>query len=615
MDGFENDENFRSTIYKEIGYDDDILSAVDKIMTAEDKKSDEKETSYNIQEEYPEEDYAEEKKMVHSAEDYTDTLKDFLEKNSLVLYKTEKGYVLCGAESGKKISDVADEKELFSALDETGAETELLDKIKGCFENLDYETMSDVLSVLDTEKETLEPYPDTVEEWGELINEIDGKMDVADIITQENKDAFNMFYTVEMGDDFSVDLKSVSVELDEKEMKRREIQREKQELTEGIISTFNGEAFKNYLNMRKTADYIHKYSRHNSLLIFAQSEGRASTVMGFEKWKEYGRCVAKGAKSLKILMPKMAGMKEFEIADKYVRDGGVNWLGGCYYLKKDGDRYSIISNTRKYYEGDREGAREYFKANILGKAVTSFRVGSVFDISMTEKAEYVWVSESKVKDGTFKKEEIAVENGKEVRAGGRVKIKVSPERSEMLKEPEKIDFGMKEGKTELSAKEVKNLLNALKSVSEKNGVRVSESKRNEDGELLAGADGYFAKPKKESGGNKGNIIISEDMSDVRKCGVLAHEMAHSILHGVGTQKMPSKVMELEAEATSYIVMRDYGIDASTNSFEYISAWLRSENGLSSLEKSIERIVNTADMIKDGLEKEMTKEKTLMEHNG
>lgn len=596
-------------------YDDDILSAVDKIMTAEDGKSSEKESTYDIQEEYVEEDYAEEKKVNHSAEDYTDTLKDFLEENSLVLYGSGKGYVLCGAESGKKISEVANESELFRALDETGAETELLDKIKGCFENLDYETMSDVLSVLDTEKETLEPYPDTVEEWGELIREIDDKMDVADIITQENRDAFNMFYAVEMGDDFSVDLKSVSVELDEKEMKRREIQREKQELTEGIISTFNGEAFKNYLNMRKTADYAHKYSSHNSLLIFAQSEGRASMVMGFEKWKEYGRSVAKGAKSLKILMPKMAGMKEFEIADKYVKDGEVNWLGGCYYLGKEGNRYSILSNRGKLYEGDREGAREYFRANILGKAVTSFRVGSVFDISMTEKAEYVWVSETKVKDGTFKKDEIAVENGKEVRAGGRVKIKVSPERSEMIKEPEKTGFGMKEGKTELSAREVKNLLNALKSVSEKNGVRVSESKRNEDGELLAGADGYFAKPKNRNADNKGNIIIAEDLSDVRKCGVLAHEMAHSILHGAGTQKMPSKVMELEAEATSYIVMRDYGIDASTSSFEYISAWLRSENGLSSLEKSIERIVDTADMIKDGLEKEMSREKTLMEHNG
>ncbi len=599
-------------------YDDDILSAVDKIMTAEDgnEKSGKRETSYDALEKYPEEDYAEENYTEKDyAEDYTDTMKEFLEKNSLVLYRTEKGYALYGAESGKKISDVADDHELFRALDETCAEAELLDRIKGCFENLDYETMSDVLRVLDVDNETLEPYPDTVEEWGELIRGIDAEMDVTDIIPKEDKEAFDMFYAVETGDEFSVDLKPVSVELDEKEMKRKEIQREKQELTEGIISTFNGEAFKNYLNMRTTADYIQKYSSHNSLLIFAQSEGRASTVMGFEKWKEYGRCVAKGAKSLKILMPKMAGMKEFEIADKYVGDKGVNWLGGGYYLGKEGNRYSIINSRGKVYEGDREGAKEYFRAHILGKAVTSFRVGSVFDIRMTEKAEYVWVSEAKVKDGTFKKEEIAVENGKEVRAGGRVKIKITPERSEKLKEPEKTDFGMKEGKTELSPKEVKNLLNALKSVSEKNGVRVSESKRNEDGELLAGADGYFAKPRNGNDGNKGNIIISEDLSDIRKCGVLAHEMAHSILHGVGTPKLASKIMELEAEATSYIVMRDYGIDASTNSFEYISAWLRSENGLSSLEKSIERIVNTADMIKEGLEKEMSKEKTLKEHNG
>ena len=60
------------------------------------------------------------------------------------------------------------------------------------------------------------------------------------------------------------------------------------------------EIFRQYL---ETMAKFWKYSYHNQLLILCQMP-KATRVAGFRKWREMGRWVRKGSKSIKILAPR-----------------------------------------------------------------------------------------------------------------------------------------------------------------------------------------------------------------------------------------------------------------------------------------------------------------------
>ncbi len=65
------------------------------------------------------------------------------------------------------------------------------------------------------------------------------------------------------------------------------------------IEQISEEDFKKYLDV---FSQFHKYSFHNNLLIHSQKK-EASQVASFKKWKEQGRNVKKGEKSIRILAP------------------------------------------------------------------------------------------------------------------------------------------------------------------------------------------------------------------------------------------------------------------------------------------------------------------------
>lgn len=63
-------------------------------------------------------------------------------------------------------------------------------------------------------------------------------------------------------------------------------------LRNGVQSLATSEAFQAYLSFRAK---MHKYSWHNTMMIFCQRKD-ASEVAGFNRRKEFGRFVKKGAK-------------------------------------------------------------------------------------------------------------------------------------------------------------------------------------------------------------------------------------------------------------------------------------------------------------------------------
>ncbi len=103
----------------------------------------------------------------------------------------------------------------------------------------------------------------------------------------------------------------------------------------------------------------------------------------------------------------------------------------------------------------------------------------------------------------------------------------------------------------------------------------------------------------------GKITILSNLSKAESFAVLAHELAHELLHRGDRRSQTTKSMrEVEAEAVSYIVCRAVGIPSSTRSSDYIQLW----NGdLKVLSQSLELIREVAAGIITELEAEVSQE--------
>jgi antirestriction protein ArdC len=73
------------------------------------------------------------------------------------------------------------------------------------------------------------------------------------------------------------------------------------------------------------------------------------------------------------------------------------------------------------------------------------------------------------------------------------------------------------------------------------------------------------------GMSKGGLIeIEETLSTAARCGVIAHELAHEILHKQNRNETTRQQRELEAESVSYAVLAHYGIH--TESRFYLASY-------------------------------------------
>lgn len=82
---------------------------------------------------------------------------------------------------------------------------------------------------------------------------------------------------------------------------------------------------------------------------------------------------------------------------------------------------------------------------------------------------------------------------------------------------------------------------------------------------------YKAIPGAAEGLSKGGLIeIEETLSTAARCGVIAHELAHEILHKQHRNETTRQQRELEAESVSYAVLAHYGIH--TESRFYLASY-------------------------------------------
>lgn len=110
-------------------------------------------------------------------------------------------------------------------------------------------------------------------------------------------------------------------------------------------------------------------------------------------------------------------------------------------------------------------------------------------------------------------------------------------------------------------------------------------------ELESGADGVS---------RKGSIVADPRVEGAERFAVLAHELAHELLHTDKAKRLQTtkSIRETEAEAVARVVCRAVGLDSTTHSADYIRVY---SGDLDILARSLDGIQNAAGQILEALE--------------
>jgi Zn-dependent peptidase ImmA (M78 family) len=100
------------------------------------------------------------------------------------------------------------------------------------------------------------------------------------------------------------------------------------------------------------------------------------------------------------------------------------------------------------------------------------------------------------------------------------------------------------------------------------------------------------------------IEIEETLSTAARCGVIAHELAHELLHTENREGTTRQQRELEAESVSFAVLAHYGIHTESRfylaSYDVTAEMLTAS--LQTISQTAKHIISTIDgngkMIKD-----------------
>lgn len=386
-----------------------------------------------------------------------------------------------------------------------------------------------------------------------------------------------------------------------------------EQLQQGIKNVLDSDNFKSWLDTSSKL-FLNNYSFNNAMLVYCQKPD-ATHTMGYEQWKEYGRNVAQGAKGIKIFVPIIAYEKKDGDLWKMIKGNlqkqmnenpsisqatyrvGLSKLevtmnrNNLFGLKIDGKELGIRS------END---MKNFIKNNVIGKVPMYFSVGTVFDAKDTVVPEYLWVKKG------YKKEELVKDDkGKPIKnRRGEYKIVNTPERQARFNPHLDMSVPQKD------PQKMAILYDALKAVSERNGIHVYEKDRAEDDTLKGGADGYFSR-RFDAENPKGFIVMPKDLDPTRAVSVLLHEMSHSELHGnleklaqrMGEDNVPSHMREIQAESVAYVVGKNFGIDSDTSSFQYLASFSKGFE-LQALSKSIEVIYGECKQLTAELKSEL-----------
>ncbi|CAI3250658.1 hypothetical protein CIRMBP1271_00497 [Enterococcus cecorum] len=100
------------------------------------------------------------------------------------------------------------------------------------------------------------------------------------------------------------------------------------------------------------------------------------------------------------------------------------------------------------------------------------------------------------------------------------------------------------------------------------------------------------------------ILLNKNNTPTENIGTSIHELAHATLHN--NKKVEASVAEFEAEMTSYIVAKSFGMDTGDKAVHYIAGWTKNLSLMDDkqLNESLSRIHKTAQKMIDTINKRM-----------
>lgn len=100
------------------------------------------------------------------------------------------------------------------------------------------------------------------------------------------------------------------------------------------------------------------------------------------------------------------------------------------------------------------------------------------------------------------------------------------------------------------------------------------------------------------------ILLNKNNTQTENIGTSIHELAHATLHN--NKKVEASVAEFEAEMTSYIVAKSFGMDTGDKAVHYIAGWTKNLSLMDDkqLNESLSRVHKTAQKMIDTINKRM-----------
>lgn len=390
-------------------------------------------------------------------------------------------------------------------------------------------------------------------------------------------------------------------------------------LEKGVKTVMDSQGFADWCEKQGRLFY-NRYSLKNAFLTYLQKPD-ASYVCGYEKWKDFGRQVKKGAQGIKVYAPAFA--KEYgakgslfahirkQCADQLAKDNSLEYasyrLGQSkleFIMYKNGKLFDAKNNGKVVQSSlTNEQMRKFLDQYVIGKVPTYYNAVTVFDVKdTTTEVDYLWVA----KDRAKKSEMVLDDNGQPITdKRGNVKIVNSEERKARFD----VDLDMRVVEQDPSKMEI--LYDVLKKVSENRGVPFEEVMKDSDETLKGGANGYYKLPTEQN--PHGMITICSDMTPTQKVRTSMHEMAHADMHqdvfklatemGITNKDITRQMKEVQAEAVAYMSASAFGIETDHKSFAYIASWSDGRE-LQALQKSMDVIYKESQKLLKDIEKEL-----------
>lgn len=360
-------------------------------------------------------------------------------------------------------------------------------------------------------------------------------------------------------------------------------------VVQGVEAVRSDENYKAWLRTR-SHNFMNKYSFGNILRVAFQNP-TASTVMGYEQWKDYGRQVNAGAKGMQILVPMFYQEKTSGNLCRDIMASLTNQLktkeSAEYKLGETGIKFSMnrgsseiglsLPNGASVTFANRQELNTFLQKNIIGKTPRYYNPQSVFDVTDTstpnllsvkrgfkdselirgkgvdvpiENADglvlakakfskepdapkgYEWVDKNEIGKGTW--ELVSAPQGEPVKVGRKGEeflIVNTDERKAKFHDMLEMNVIAKNPEV------MKTLFEAIKGLSEDKGVPVKVvSKESDEWQTSKEANGYFHRAEGVEKANypKGFIVIPTELlqeNPAHAVKTLVHEMAHADLHG------------------------------------------------------------------------------------